>query len=148
MLRPIAQKERATVDLMLTPSLPTLRGNSVILQQVFLNLMLNAVQQMSLKADKFCWSGKRTLRVTTSLNEKAHYVRIRFMDNGPGIHRAHLKKIFSPGFSTRGGSGLGLYIARSFIESLGGTLRVQETLVPLGTTFVVEVLYDIQEIVQ
>lgn len=145
LLHPIAQKERVKVELNLMDSPLPVRGNSVILQQVFLNLMLNSVQQMLLKAENYQWRGQRVLRITTSLIHKAQRIRIRFIDNGPGIHQAHLKKIFSPGFSTRGGSGLGLYIARGFVQSLGGTLRVQESLVPLGTTFVVEVPCDNQE---
>jgi signal transduction histidine kinase/predicted RNA-binding protein with RPS1 domain/DNA-binding response OmpR family regulator len=148
LLRPIAHKNHAKVEVNLVANLPPVSGNNIILQQVFLNLMLNAVQQMSLKADNFQWSGQRLLRVATSLNKKMQRIRIRFIDNGPGIHQAYLKKIFSPGFSTRGGSGLGLYIARGFIQSLGGTLRVQETLVPLGTTFVVEVPFVAQEVIQ
>ena len=148
LLRPIAQKDHAKIEVNPAAGLPPVRGNNIILQQVFLNLMLNAIQQMSLKMDKFQWTGQRLLRVTTSLNKKIQRIRIRFTDNGPGIHQAHLKKIFSPGFSTRGGSGLGLYIARGFIQSLGGTLRVQETLIPLGTTFVVEVPFVAQEAIQ
>lgn len=145
LLRPIAHKDHARIEVNLAANLPLISGNNIILQQVFLNLMLNAVQQMSLKADNFQWSGQRLLRVTASLNKKMQRIRIRFIDNGPGIHQTYLKNIFSPGFSTRGGSGLGLYIARGFIQSLGGTLRVQESLIPLGTTFVVEVPFVSQE---
>jgi len=145
LLRPIAQKERVKVEMILADDPQLVRGNSVILQQVFLNIMLNSVQQMLLKAEKYQWRGQRVLRITTSLIDKAQRIRIRFIDNGPGIHQAYLKQIFSPGFSTRGGSGLGLYIARGFIQSLGGTLRVQETLVPVGSIFVVEVPCYIQE---
>lgn len=141
LLRPIAHKERTKIELNAASDLPPVRGNKIALQQVFLNLMLNSVQQMSLKSEEFGWNGRRVLQVTSSLNKKAQRVRVRFIDYGPGIHYAHLKRIFSPGFSTRGGSGLGLYIARGFVQSLGGTLRVQETLVPLGTIFVVEVPY-------
>ncbi len=148
LLRPIAHKERTKVEVNLAEKLPPVRGNHIILQQVILNIMLNSVQQMSLKAQKYQWRSQRVLRITTSLMTKVHRIRIRFVDNGPGIHQAHLKKIFSPGFSTRGGSGLGLYIARGFMQSLGGILRVQETHVPLGTTFVVEVPFIIQEAIQ
>lgn len=145
LLLPVAQKERAKIEVNLAPDLPQVFGNPIILQQVVLNLMLNAVQQMSLKAEKFRWVGRRTMRVTTSKNKKENKIRLRIADNGPGIHQAHLKKIFSHGFSTRGGSGLGLNIAQGFIQSLGGVLRVQETLIPLGTTFVAEVPFDTQE---
>lgn len=147
LLRPIAHKERTRIELNTAADLPPVRGNKIALQQVFLNLMLNSVQQMSLKADKFGWNGRRVLQITSSLNKKAQRIRVRFIDHGPGIHQAYLKRIFSPGFSTRGGSGLGLYIARSFVQSLGGTLRVQETLVPMGTIFVVEVPCHPQEAV-
>lgn len=148
LLRPIAHKGHARIEVNLAANLPPVSGNNIILQQVFLNLMLNAVQQMSLKADNFQWSGQRLLRIATSLNKKTHRIRIRFTDNGQGIHQANLKKIFSPGFSTRGGSGLGLYIARGFIQSLGGTLRVQETFISLGTIFVVEVPFVAEESIQ
>jgi signal transduction histidine kinase len=148
LLLPIAQKERAKIEVNLASDLPPIRGNNVILQQVFLNLMLNAIQQMSFKTEKFHWHGQHVLRVTTSVNNKLQQIRVRFIDNGPGIHQAHLKKIFLPGFSTRGGSGLGLYIARGFIQSLGGTLRVQETFVQLGTIFTVEVPFFTNEATQ
>lgn len=137
LLRWIAQKEHIRIETNLATELPPVWGEPVILQQVFANLILNAIQQMALKAEKFHWQGQRLLRVTTSLTQEKH-IRCRITDNGPGIHQAHLQKIFVPGFSTRGGSGLGLAIARSFVRSLGGELRVQETFVPLGTTFVVE----------
>jgi signal transduction histidine kinase/DNA-binding response OmpR family regulator/predicted RNA-binding protein with RPS1 domain len=145
LLLPVAQKERAKIEVNLVPDPPYVFGNSIILQQVVLNLMLNAIQQMSLKAERFHWESRRAMRVTTSINKKEGKIRIRIADNGPGIHQAHLKKIFSHGFSTRGGSGLGLNIAQGFIQSLGGALRVQETLIPLGTTFAVEVPFDTQE---
>lgn len=145
LLLPVAQKERAKIEVNLAPALPPVVGNPIILQQVFLNLMLNAVQQMSLKAEKFHWGGQRVLRVTTSMNKKEEQIRVRIADNGPGIHQTHLKRIFSLGFSTRGGSGLGLNIAQGFIHSMGGELRVLETLVPLGTTFLVEVPFREQE---
>lgn len=145
LLLPVARKERSKIEANLSPDLPTIRGNPVVLQQVFLNLMLNAVQQMSFKAQIFNWEGRRIMRISTSINKKDRIIRIRISDNGPGIHQTHINKLFSVGFSTRGGSGLGLNIARGFIQSLGGVLRVQETFVPLGTTFVVEVPFNVEE---
>jgi two-component system sensor histidine kinase FlrB len=66
-------------------------------------------------------------------------VQARFSDTGPGIHRQLWEKIFALGFTTRaGGSGLGLYIARSLMGSMGGRIVLEESLVPLGTTFLVE----------
>jgi signal transduction histidine kinase len=90
------------------------------IQQAFLNLMLNAVQQMALKAEKWKWNGQRILEISTNFEPERGMVQIRFSDTGPGIHYGHWEKIFTPGFSTRGGSGLGLFIARNFLHSLGG----------------------------
>jgi len=103
---------------------------------VFLNLMLNAVQHMERKQDE-----RRVLAVTTvyECGDGDRTVKARFSDTGPGIHCQLWEKIFALGFTTKpGGSGLGLYIARSLVESMGGRIFVEESLVPLGTAFVVE----------
>jgi signal transduction histidine kinase len=136
LLRDFARMERAHVILKLEPNLPPILGNNILLQQAFLNIMLNAIQQMTQKAEKLGWTGKRIVEIRSLF--KDDFLQIRLKDNGPGIHKESLHKIFLPGFSTRGGSGLGLYIARSFIQMLGGTLRVEETFIPLGTIFLVE----------
>lgn len=143
LLQDLARKERTQIVSKPMLGLPLVKGNSILLQQAFLNIMLNAVQQMSQKAEKLRWTGKHTLEIKSLLKEDL--LQVRFKDNGPGIHKDSLGKIFVPGFSTRGGSGLGLYIARSFINMLGGTLRVEETFVPLGTTFLVELPIGSQE---
>jgi signal transduction histidine kinase len=143
LINPTARKEKARVLLKLPPELPPVIGNAVFLQQAFLNIALNAVQQMALKAEKFNWDGKRTLEISAGVVDAC--LQIRFKDNGPGIHRQHLDKLFTPGFTTRGGSGLGLYIALSFIQALGGRLLVEETYVPLKTTFMIELPLSEQE---
>ena len=136
LIRSAARKENTSIVLKLASKLPSITGNAIFLQQVFLNIMLNAIQQMALKAEKYEWDGKRTLEISSSLTD--NHIQVRFKDNGPGIHKEHLGRLFALGFSTRGGSGLGLYIALSFIQALGGRMIVEETLVPLGTTFLVE----------
>lgn len=136
LLRAMLQKEKVNVVLKIPADLPLVMGNAVFVQQVFLNLMLNAVQQMALKAEKYAWDGSRTLEVNVTLHDA--WLQIRFKDNGPGIHKEHLGKLFTPGFSTRGGSGLGLCIALSFIQAMGGRLSVEESLAILGSVFLVE----------
>jgi len=141
LLQDMARKEHVRVIFKSEPDLPFIICNSTLLQQIFLNIMLNAIQQMVVKAKQFEWDGQRILEIITAL--KKDHVQVRFRDNGPGIHKEHMEKLFTPGFSTRGGSGLGLYIARSFIETLKGKLTVEETFVPLGTTFLVELPCEI-----
>lgn len=135
LLRPLARKERVKIDLHLADNLTQVTGNSIALQQVFFNIMLNAVQQMACKPDKH-----RLLEISTTYQPdcRKRPITIRFMDTGPGIHKQLWEKIFELGFSMRGGSGLGLFIARSLIEMLDGEIRVKESAVPLGTTFLVE----------
>jgi signal transduction histidine kinase len=97
--------------------------------------MLNAVQQMELI------SRDGIVRVLTSFEpyDGSHPIKIRFSDSGPGIHKRLHDKIFDLGFSTRpSGTGLGLYMARSLVRSMGGTISIEESFVPLGTTFLVE----------
>lgn len=137
LLRDLARKERTQIILKLAPTLPLVMGNSILLQQTFLNLMLNAIQQMTRKAEMLKWTGRHSLEITTGV--KNGFLQVRFRDNGPGFHRETMRKIFMPGFSTRGGSGLGLYIARSFVQMLGGVLRVEETFIPLGSTLLVAI---------
>ena len=135
-LRPIARKEKTKIKINMDPGLPTIPGSAIRLQQVFLNVMLNAVQHMALKSN-----GERTVRVTTAYeaSDGARPVKVRFSDTGPGIHKRLWDKIFALGYSTRpGGTGLGLFIAQSLVESMGGRIIVERSVIPIGTTFLIE----------
>lgn len=141
LIRPLARKEGVKIDLRLADNLPQVTGNSIALQQVFVNLMLNAVQLMALKSDKH-----RLLEISTIYQaDHKRPLLIRFADTGPGIHKQLWEKIFELGFSMRGGNGLGLFIARSLIEMFDGKIKVEESTVPLGTTFLVELPVAVQE---
>jgi signal transduction histidine kinase/DNA-binding response OmpR family regulator/predicted RNA-binding protein with RPS1 domain len=135
LLRPILQKHSIKMKTELSSNLPGAMGEAIQLQQVFLNIMLNAIQHMALKPGR----GK-VLTITTSYQpEDPCPIKIRFTDMGPGIHRRVWEKIFNAGYTTRlGGTGQGLYIARSLIEALKGNIRVERSVVLLGTTFLVE----------
>lgn len=136
LVRPLARRVKVNLRLDLYQHLPPAVGSTIGLQQVFLNLMLNAVQHMERKPDD-----RHVLEVATVYESEDgdRPVKVRFSDTGPGIHRQRWDKIFALGFTTKpGGSGLGLYIARSLVESMGGRIVVEESLVPLGTTFLVE----------
>jgi len=135
LVRPLARKERVTMALHLAPSLPSISGHSAWLQQAFLNLMLNAVQQMALKADKH-----RLLEIKTiCADDGSGAVQVRFVDTGSGIHKQLWERIFALSFTTRpGGTGLGLFLVRSLLDGMGGSVKVEESFIPCGTTFLVE----------
>ena len=136
LLRPVLREQRVSIETDLSPDLPPTGGSAIRLQQVFLNIMLNAVQHMGLKP-----AGKKILTVTTCYDNEAQErsLKVRFTDTGPGIHRRFWEKIFDLGFTTRsGGTGQGLYIARSLVESMGGKISVERSSILIGTTFLVE----------
>ena len=100
------------------------------LQQVFLNLALNAFRAMSPGSWLFV-----NLNLVRAHPQESPQVQIDFEDQGGGISEEHLEKIFEPGFTTHpGSSGLGLAVCRKVMEQHGGTIRVHSA-PRLGTTF-------------
>jgi signal transduction histidine kinase len=100
----------------LDDNLPDIVGDPQQLQQVFLNLLLNAVDAIS-------EGGKITVKTRTDRERKA--VAIELQDTGKGIPAAVAEKIFLPFFTTKGkgkGSGLGLAVSRRIVEEHGGTI--------------------------
>jgi C4-dicarboxylate-specific signal transduction histidine kinase len=90
-------------------------GDRVQLQQVVLNLILNAVEAMG-SAE----AGQRELLISTEQDHTGALVAVR--DSGPGIAPTHLERIFEAFYSTKsGGTGMGLSICRSIIDAHGGT---------------------------
>jgi hypothetical protein len=102
----------------LTRNLPPVWVDEKQLQQVFFNIIINAIQAMK--------SGG-TLLIQTDLKEQEGkaLVRILIGDSGPGIPAADLDKIFAPFYTTKTqGTGLGLAICRQLMEQQGGTIKV------------------------
>ncbi len=120
-------KDRADVNMVLG-KLPLIECAPSQIDQVFLNLIVNAAQAMP--------EGKRGLiQIRTNCHDKT--VSIEVEDNGPGIEPAVLEKIFDPFFTTKDpgtGTGLGLSVSQNIIQQHGGTIKVK-TQVGLGTTF-------------
>jgi signal transduction histidine kinase len=119
-VRPVADRAGVAVDLDLAAKEPTLTGDEIQLRQVFVNLLLNAVQAID---------GKGGAIRVTSRDEEAHVV-VEVADDGPGISAAAAARIFEPFFTTkpRGeGTGLGLPTARRIAELHGGGLELVET---------------------
>ena len=99
-------------------ALPKITGERVSLQQVLLNLIMNAIEAMSTVTGR-----ERQLTIRTVLNERTS-VRVTVEDTGSGIAPAHIShRIFDAFFTTKShGMGLGLSIRRSIIEAHGGKL--------------------------
>ncbi|HXZ80227.1 MAG TPA: ATP-binding protein [Terriglobales bacterium] len=123
---------RIQVQEALDTQLPTIYGNSGKLQQVFLNLFLNAKDAMS---------NGGTLRIKTSNGSGVH---VLVSDTGTGIAQEHIRKIYDPFFTTktngldgRRGTGLGLSVTYGIIQEHAGKIHV-ETRVGEGTTFHLE----------
>ncbi len=112
-----AAKNGASVQTALGEDLPLVEGDRVQLQQVVLNLIVNAVQAMGAVAE-----GPRRLFITTTQAEP-NGVLVAVEDSGPGVAPASLEQLFAPFYTTKpGGLGVGLSICRSIIEAHGGRL--------------------------
>jgi PAS domain S-box-containing protein len=116
----------------LAPDLPLTIADPGQLQQVFLNLLINAETEMKLAHGK----GKLTIKTQRADNN----IRICFKDDGPGIAKENLEKIFDPFFTTREvgkGTGLGLSICHGIITEHEGRIWA-ESKPGKGSTFIVE----------
>ena len=105
------------------------QASATELQQVFLNLINNAIQAMEEKGG--------TLQI--SCEEIGNDAMVKVADTGPGIPKANISRIFEPFFTTKPvgkGSGLGLSICYGIIHQMGGEIQV-ESIVGQGTTFTI-----------
>jgi C4-dicarboxylate-specific signal transduction histidine kinase len=119
LLRPEVRQQKAKVILRLDPDLPLIKGDRVLLEQVLLNLVLNAVQAMheNFPADKLVW---------IETGRHGSMVFIRVSDKGPGIPPEVAAQLFQPFFTTKpDGLGLGLNICRSTVEAHRGRLEFE-----------------------
>lgn len=129
------QKDGIALRVQVQPEL-YVSGDAVQLEQVLLNLLINARQAMSGRAG--------SLTIKASLTEDSGSVRLQVIDTGPGIPEKLLPRIFEPFFTTRGtagkgeprGTGLGLAICREIVEHHGGRIEVQSQL-GRGTAFTI-----------
>ncbi|MFC1614377.1 PAS domain S-box protein [Gemmatimonadota bacterium] len=101
-------------------SLPLLESHGTLLEQVMINLVVNAMHALNAYE-----SGDKSITVSTSYSEGNAVLTVR--DNGPGIEPEHLDHIFDPFFTTKTksvGMGLGLSITENLVTGLGGTISV------------------------
>jgi C4-dicarboxylate-specific signal transduction histidine kinase len=123
------QSTAVSVALDLAPSLPVLTGDRIQLQQVVVNLAINAVQAMAQSAP-----AERKLLIRTELSDP--WISCSLEDSGPGIDPHHLGQLFRCFFTTKvTGMGMGLPVCRSIIEAHGGELRADNNSILGGARF-------------
>ena len=118
------EKDGIKVEIDLEPNLPLVRADGSRLRQVVVNMISNA--HHALKAKAVDSNEPKVFRISARRAGKT--VRVEFYDNGVGIKREDLGKVFDPFFTTRreaGGTGLGLSVSFGIIRDFGGTIRVE-----------------------
>jgi signal transduction histidine kinase len=117
LLRVNLRRRRISVETRLSADLPEIMGNRVQLQQVILNLLLNAVDAMDSMTDR-----DRMLKITGNRQEPSDLL-ITIEDSGPGTPTEDMTRIFEPFYTTKPqGMGMGLTICRSIVEAHDGCL--------------------------
>lgn len=123
-------KKELLLDVTLASDLPNIPCHPQSLEQVFLNLILNAIHSMAKRPER---------RLTIRTEYDRDDIHITIADTGCGISRAIRERIFEPFFTTKGmgvGTGLGLAIVKRIVEKHGGRLHF-ESEEEVGTTFVI-----------
>lgn len=119
LLRNELTRNRVYLRTELAANLPRVQGDPVQLQQVLINLILNAIEAMRLSTEQ-----PRKLVIRSAKNSDGVLVQVQ--DSGPGIEPERVNRIFEPFFTTKTeGIGMGLAISRSIIESHGGQLSLR-----------------------
>ncbi len=114
----ILKKSTPLVSVAYGEDLPCIRGNFGKLQQVMINLLVNAGQALE--------HSKQSIHVLTRLGDQKNFITIEVTDTGPGVTREDLKKMKDPFFTTRrdeGGTGLGLSISGKIVSDHKGILE-------------------------
>jgi two-component system NtrC family sensor kinase len=122
-----AKYSNVIIETSFQENLPSFQASNTEMQQVFLNLINNAIDAMEKTGG--------TIKIKVTLEPKNIVVEVA--DNGPGIPQANLARIFDPFFTTKPvgkGTGLGLSICYGIIKKIGGEIHVK-SVVGLGTTF-------------
>lgn len=119
------EKNKIRIYLDLEQQLPNVEGNSQQLEQVIVNLLLNAKQSFDEDDEEEL---EQRITVKTGLDQERNQVFIKVADNGQGIPQEIITKIFDPFFTSKGGSkgtGLGLSVSLGIVQKHGGTIAVE-----------------------
>jgi PAS domain S-box-containing protein len=124
-----AEKYGVCVRTRLAEDLPLVEADRIQLQQVTLNLMINAIEAMSAVGE-----GAREL-IISSGNDDSGDVLISVRDSGPGFAAENIERLFEPFYTTKtDGTGMGLWICRSIVQAHGGRLWAT-AIAPRGAVF-------------
>ena len=132
-------KRYSDIELHLKPDLPRITGNAQKLEQVIVNLLLNAAQAIENKEGH--------IKIATKAEHNNRMIMIEVTDNGKGISDEIMKAIFDPFFTTKrdqGGTGLGLSIAYGIIKEHEGKIEV-DSKPGKGTTFTINLPFTAEE---
>jgi signal transduction histidine kinase len=123
------RKQHVDVDLDLEDDLPTITGNLQNIEQVILNLIINAAESIAHDCGK--------IQISTHLQSQDGVIRISVSDNGKGVNPAIAAKLFDPFITDKqekGGTGLGLSVSYNIIKAQGGSITF-ESIQGEGTSF-------------
>jgi len=133
LLKPELEKNNIFIKKEIEKDLPEIYGDTQQLQQVFLNIALNAIQFMTDGGNLYM-----------SIKKSETHINIDFHDTGTGISKENLEKLFTPFFSTKKeGNGLGLAISYRIIENHRGEISVESEL-NRGSIFSIKLPYVVQ----
>jgi signal transduction histidine kinase/predicted RNA-binding protein with RPS1 domain len=142
-MRDISEQSHVKISFDPPEQLLVIRNQAAALEQVILNVLLNAVQQI---AELHAETGGRVhvwIEPPFEMGERILF-RILIKDNGPGIHLGLWERVFEAGYTTRAdGSGIGLYISWNLMEEIGGRIYIKESHILSGTTFSLEIPYHL-----
>lgn len=134
LFEPIANKNKVRIKPILDSQIPRIKTISVRLDQIFCNVILNAIEWMRQKPEA-CLE----IESKYESGDLNYPVKIYFHDAGPGIHSALFEKVFEMGYTTKdGGTGLGLFIAKGLAESINGRISISKSTMLIGSSFLVE----------
>lgn len=125
------RKSNITLDLKLAKKSPTIEGNLQSIEQIIMNIAINAIQSID--------HNNGRIKISTGLQKRNGKVSLTIADNGAGIDPSIIDKLFDPFVTTRqaeGGTGLGLPITYNLVEAHGGEITFTSK-EGIGTTFTV-----------
>jgi len=146
-LQPYAKERIVELYYDYDQKLPPISGYATQVEQILVNLILNAVQHIELQLERFIELAHHLPALDEHFNGFVHLstrlladkCQIRILDSGPGIAYDRQKNIFAWGTSSRDdGQGMGLYISQNLAHSMGGKLYLADTIRFVGSLFVLE----------